>query len=79
VTWSDPEAERLHAEFERDKAEAAALLDGLDEAAFQWRPASENWSLAQVFDHLVVIGSRYMRNIDRGIEHGRAWAWRSCT
>lgn len=71
----DPDLGRFHAEFERAKAEAAALLAGLDQAAFQWRPAPERWSLAQVLDHLIVLGARYMATIDDGIALGRLRGW----
>ncbi len=62
----------LHAEFEAARADAQALLDGIDDGAFNWRRVPGTWSMAECVDHLNITGRKYLRALDRAIEEGRA-------
>ncbi len=61
----------LHAEFGAAAADARALLDGVGDAAFRWRPAGKGWSMAECLDHLNVVGRLYVTAIDQALEEGR--------
>jgi len=62
----------LHAEFAAAKADARDLLAGISDPAFNWRRAPGTWSMAECLDHLVVVGHKYLRALDRAIEDGRS-------
>jgi hypothetical protein len=47
---------------------ARRLLDGLDEATFQWRPHPGVWSIADCIAHLNVVAKLFFDVIDRGLE-----------
>ena len=65
-------AETLRSEFASAREDAAALLEGLGDAQFNWRRAPGTWSMAQCLDHLNLTGRKYLRALDRAIDEGRA-------
>lgn len=65
------------AEFEQAKADFYALVEGLDDSQFNFRPGPEEWSAAECIDHLVAIGTLMMRKIDEAIEKAEQNGWRS--
>lgn len=64
-------AAALHDAFEAAKADARELVAGLPDASFNWRRAPRTWSMGECFDHLNVVGRKYLRAVDRAIEKGR--------
>jgi hypothetical protein len=49
-----------------------ALISGLSEAQFNWRPGPEQWSIEECLGHLVITGQRHLKLIEQGIAKGRA-------
>ncbi|MEM9555161.1 MAG: DinB family protein [Acidobacteriota bacterium] len=45
-----------------------ALVDGLDDSAFNWAPHDRSWSIGQCLDHLARVDRPYRRRIERAIE-----------
>jgi hypothetical protein len=62
----------LERQFADIKAGAARLAEGLKESQFNWRPASQRWSIAECLLHLNIVGERYVRMIETAIEEARA-------
>lgn len=59
-------------QFESIKTDAQSLLGDLNELQFNWRPASDRWSMAQCIDHLVVTGRSSLLNIHHAINEARS-------
>lgn len=66
-----PHLERLHQQYFAIRADAESLLDGLDDAQFNWRAAAGRWSIAECLDHLDAAVRLYLPEIDRAIRRGR--------
>jgi hypothetical protein len=66
------ELEEYHQQFERIKADARELTDGLTEAQFNWRPAPDQWSIEECLSHLTMIGHVEMPAIERAVDEARA-------
>lgn len=47
-----------------------------DEQA-QWKPASDRWSVAEVFDHLHVTGEQYAQRMNDALESTIAQGWKA--
>jgi hypothetical protein len=62
-----PEVEDLRRQFERISAEADAIVTPLSDHQFNWRPASEAWSVAECIEHLNVTARMYLPKLDQGI------------
>ena len=67
-----PELEQHRHTFESIAAEANELTKGLNEAQFNWRPASEQWSIEECLAHLTMVGQWEVRAIEDAIDHGKA-------
>ena len=73
----NPELAGYRTDFEQAKSDFHDLVEGLDDAQFNWRPSENEWSAAECIDHLVAIGTLMTRKIDEAIEKGEANGWRS--
>lgn len=62
------ELKDLAKQFEASKKEANELLESLDEEAFNKRPPSGGWSIAECVDHLIVTGRDYTKRIENGLK-----------
>lgn len=51
-------------QFDDAVSEAEGLMNGLDEAALNWSPSPEKWSVAQCLDHLTITARRYAEAIE---------------
>ena len=65
-----PPVEALREQFDRLSADAVALVDGLDDDRFNWRPPTGSWSIAQCLEHLNVTARVYLPRLDEGIADG---------
>lgn len=54
------------------RADAAALTDGLGEAALAWRPAPGKWSVSEVAAHLNLAGRLYLDVVAHALADARA-------
>ncbi len=52
--------------------EAGALVTGLTDTQFNWRPTPEKWSIAQCLDHLNVLGYLLLPRLEESINRVRA-------
>ena len=62
-----PEIDALRRQFERISVEADALVTPLSDHQFNWRPASEAWSVAECIEHLNVTARMYLPKLDQAI------------
>lgn len=67
-----PELAVLYSQFAALKTEAVALVNGLKESQFNWRPAPHRWSMAECMLHLNIVGDRYVRVIEKSLEQAKA-------
>jgi hypothetical protein len=63
---------RLQSELAALKAEASALVSGLRESQFNWRPDQQKWSMAECLLHLNIVADRYVRTIETALEGAKA-------
>jgi len=61
-------------QFEDTKKDAAELAGALSEQQFNWRPASEKWSIGQCLAHLATTDTA-LPAIDRAIADARTRGW----
>ena len=54
------------------KRDGQALVAGLSDVQFNWRPAPDRWSIAECLMHLNVAVTKTLPAFDRGIERGQA-------
>lgn len=54
------------------RRETAELTGGITDAQFNWAPAPERWSAAQVVNHLTLVDGDYTDRIARVLADGRA-------
>lgn len=71
------ELEGYRSQFAAAKGEFRGLVEGLSDEQFNWRPGEERWSMAECVDHLIMVGTMMIRNIDEGIEKAEAKGLRS--
>ena len=62
-----PEVDDLRHQFEKISADADALVTPLTDQQFNWRPASESWSVAECVEHLNVTARMYLPKLDHAI------------
>ena len=74
-----PEFAALQAQFEALKTQASALVAGLAESQFNWRPARHKWSIAECLLHLNMLGDRYVHVIEPLLEEARTKRQTSAT
>jgi hypothetical protein len=61
------EIDELRRHFERLADDADALVAGLTDDQFAWKPTPQAWSIAQCIDHLNVTARLYLLQLDEGI------------
>jgi hypothetical protein len=61
------EVDDLRRQFEQISADADALVTPLSDHQFNWRPASEAWSVAECVEHLNVTARMYLPKLDEAI------------
>jgi len=66
------ELEEHRQAFESIAAEANELTKGLNEAQFNWRPASGQWSIEECLAHLTMVGQWQVRSIEDAVDRGKA-------
>ena len=59
-------------QFERIRAEAKELTEGLSEAQFNWRPAPDQWSIEECLEHLRIVGQWEIQAIEKAVDDARA-------
>lgn len=63
-----PYLQKLHNDLRQLRREAEAATEGLSEAQWNWSPARDVWSIAQVLDHLNKTGYGVVPHFEAGIE-----------
>lgn len=51
--------------------EVTAILSGYSAAQLTWKPAPQEWSITECFDHLIVFGHQYYPKVQQTIEQTR--------
>ncbi|HEV2708450.1 MAG TPA: DinB family protein [Pyrinomonadaceae bacterium] len=64
--------QEMERQFEALKREARELLEGIDDAQFNWRPEPGRWSMAECIAHLNVTGQSFLPALDRRIREAHA-------
>ncbi|HZP83709.1 MAG TPA: DinB family protein [Chthonomonadaceae bacterium] len=72
-----PTLHRAYAAFAEIRREAEALAGGLTPAQWNWSPAPDQWSLAQILDHLNKTGHQVLPRFETALESLRAQNLRS--
>jgi hypothetical protein len=57
-------------------ADARQVFGGLSAEQLNWKPAPEQWSVGQCFEHLIVTGQFFLRTLDKilaGERQSSAW------
>lgn len=54
------------------RQDVPGIVAGLDGPAFNWRPASNRWSVGECLDHLNAIGEAYLPVLDQAVQRGRS-------
>jgi len=63
--------ETVIAQAQRNAAEARSVVDGLNDAQLNWKPATDKWSIAQCLEHLTAASSGFNPYFVDAIERGR--------
>lgn len=71
LSASTPELAELQRQFAAAKDEACALVNGLKESQFNWRPGPHSWSMAECLLHLNIVGERYAHVLEQVLEKAR--------
>ena len=71
----NPAIEPLIEEMEQNVARAETVAWGLSDAAFNWRPEPQKWSVAQCLTHLCMINEVDLPHLDRSIAEARGKGW----
>jgi hypothetical protein len=66
------ELQDLCRQFEAIRADASSLLGDLTDAEFNWQPGSNQWSVGQCIDHLVVTGNSSLSWIRVAVDDARS-------
>jgi len=66
------ELEQYRQQFEQIAEQAKELTAGLTEAQFNWRPATDQWSIEDCLAHLTLVGQWEVRAIEEAIDRARA-------
>jgi hypothetical protein len=69
------ELEDRRRQLEAVNTDARDLIAGLTDAQFNWRPAPDQWSIAECLDHLTVTNRELIRPLGAGIMDARAKGW----
>ncbi len=71
TSLSSPHLGQWYADAEYVTDAAQALLRGLSPGQLTWKPAPKEWSIAECFDHLVVVNNLYYPRIEAAIANAR--------
>jgi hypothetical protein len=63
--------ETIVAVAEQNSETARQLVDGLGEVQLNWKPAPEQWSIAQCLDHLTVTSHQFEPYLTAALDRGR--------
>ncbi len=72
-----PELREYARDFEAAPGEMEQIFTGLSDEEFNWRPAENAWSVAETFDHLVVLGHAMLPQFDDGMARAEEKGWKS--
>lgn len=72
-----PELQAYFDAFQRARHDIGPLVDGVEHEQFNWRPAEDQWSMAECLDHLCSVGTAMVTNIDASIARAEENGWRS--
>ena len=67
-----PQLDAYRTQFQDVKADAAALVDGMDDARLRTPPDADTWSAAQLFDHMNTAGWLLLSSMESAIQNGHA-------
>ena len=59
------------AQAQLNAAEARSVVDGLNEAQLNWKPAPDKWSIAQCLEHLTAASCGFNPYFDEALARGR--------
>lgn len=65
------ELEEYRRQVEAIRLDVRGLLEGLNDAEFNWRAAPGSWSIAECLAHLNLTGQLYLQTINRAVGQGR--------
>jgi len=71
ISTLTPALAELDRQFAAAKEEASALVNGLNESQFNWRPDAHAWSIAECLQHLNIVGDRYVHVLERTLAEAR--------
>ena len=54
-----------------NEAQARSVVDGLNEAQLNWKPAPDKWSIAQCLEHLTAASGGFNPYFDEALSRGR--------
>ncbi|MEM6456103.1 MAG: DinB family protein [Acidobacteriota bacterium] len=60
------------AQIEDCRTHVRELVDGLDDARFNWSSAPKKWSIAQCIAHVTMAAEKFGPNIEMAVQDGRA-------
>ncbi|HWB86508.1 MAG TPA: DinB family protein [Bryobacteraceae bacterium] len=63
-----PELDECRKQFQAIADEALQISSGLTEAQFNWRPAEDRWSIEECLAHLIIVGQRELKEIERAVD-----------
>jgi hypothetical protein len=73
----NPELEGYQAQLTYIRQDVIAIVAGLTDAQFNWRPGPDRWSIAECFDHLNLTARQIVPAIDSAIADANARGLRS--
>ncbi len=66
------ELEDYRVQIERIKGRCEALVAGIDNEAFNWKPEERRWSICECLDHLNISAGLYLPLIDKALAKSRS-------
>lgn len=63
------ELQEYGSQFESIAEQAKALIKGLSETQFNWRPSAGEWSIEECFGHLTLVGQTEIRLLEKAIQN----------
>ena len=66
------ELEDYRVQIEQIKKRCEALVEGLGNEAFNWKPEERRWSICECLDHLNITAELYLPFIDRALAKSRS-------
>jgi len=68
----DSEFEQYRRVFEDIQRQTPELIEGMDEARFNWRPGPDQWSIEECLAHLTVVGQWEIRALEEAIDQAHS-------